>query len=236
MRFPALHKHSRRKNRTVDIDHNLSQQLIAEYIKLQEELAGQYSPQSHSKTPSPRLTADGKYSIKSAYAMHFEGKTQCAAAAQTWKTKAPPKCKFLVWLMLQDRIWIAARLQIRGWPSTSVSYVSEILRLRCTCFASAMWQEKSGSRLGTGFRQTSLMPENWDQTATMTEWFTGLVAAATPSTRPGMRSMVTLTIWELWRERNNRIFRKEVRSVQQIVFTIQDEARTWAFAGNNDLK
>jgi hypothetical protein len=80
------------------------------------------------------------------------------------------------------------------------------------------------------------MPENWDQTATMTEWFTGLVAAATPSTRPGMRSMVTLTIWELWRERNNRIFRKEVRSVQQIVFTIQDEARTWAFAGNNDLK
>jgi hypothetical protein len=48
--------------------------------------------------------------------------------------------------------------------------------------------------------------------------------------------MATLTIWELWIERNSRVFKKVARSVQQIVYTIQDEARTWAFAGNRGLE
>jgi hypothetical protein len=28
----------------------------------------------------------------------------------TWQTKAPLKCRFFVWLMLQNRVWMAARL------------------------------------------------------------------------------------------------------------------------------
>ena len=67
-------------------------------------------------------------------------------------------------------------------------------------------------------------------------WFTDLVATADPSLRPGLHSLVTLTIWEIWRERNNLVFRKETRTVWQIMYSIQDEARTWRFAGNRDLE
>ena len=67
-------------------------------------------------------------------------------------------------------------------------------------------------------------------------WFTDLVATADPSLRPGLQSLVTLTIWEIWRERNNLVFRKVTRTVRQIVYNIQDEARTWRFAGNRDLE
>jgi hypothetical protein len=104
--------------------------------------------------------------------------------------------------------------------------------LFCECLmAREVWKQ-----VGNWIQAASLMPENWDQTADMGEWFTGLVTAAAPSVRPGMRSMATLTIWELWIERNSRVFKKVARSVQQIVYTIQDEARTWAFAGNRGLE
>ncbi|CAD6253342.1 unnamed protein product [Miscanthus lutarioriparius] len=82
----------------------------------------------------------------------------------------------------------------------------------------------------------SLIPANWNNSSTMGDWFTDMVAAADPSIlRPGLQSMVTLTIWEIWRERNNLVFRKETRTVWQIMYSIQDEARTWRFAGNRDI-
>jgi hypothetical protein len=57
-RFPALHKHSKRKNRMVaealtnncwirDIDHSLNQQLIAEYVSLYSDLEGVTLVEAH---------------------------------------------------------------------------------------------------------------------------------------------------------------------------------------------
>jgi len=100
-----------------DIDYNLNQELIVEYVQLWEELENIALLDSQQDSITWILTPDGTYSAKSAYAMHFIGNTQCQTATQTWKTKAPPKCKFFIWLMLQNRIWTAARLQIRGWPN-----------------------------------------------------------------------------------------------------------------------
>jgi hypothetical protein len=35
-----------------------------------------------------------------------------------------------------------------------------------------------------------------------------------------------LVVWEVWRERNNRVFRKVARTVSQIIYDIQDEPKT----------
>jgi hypothetical protein len=79
------------------------------------------------------------------------------------------------------------------------------------------------------------MPENWRQAEDVTTWFTELVTETTMSKRQGVSSMVILTIWEIWNERNGRIFRKASRNLNQVLHSIQDEARTWAFAGNREL-
>lgn len=41
-----------------------------------------------------KLTVHGEYTAGSAYIMQFEGAAKSLTADLTWKTKAPPKCKF----------------------------------------------------------------------------------------------------------------------------------------------
>jgi hypothetical protein len=48
--------------------------------------------------------------------------------------------------------------------------------------------------------------------------------------------MVMLTTWELWRERNNRVFSRSSRMPEQVFRAIQEEARTWVRAGNRGLE
>lgn len=246
-RFPSLHKHSRRKNRTVadvlddshwisDIDYNLNLELISEYISLWEDLDSVVLVDEQEDSATWTLTSDGKYSTKSAYSIQFAGKTKCLTASQTWKTKAPPKCKFFAWLMLKDRIWTAARLQRRGWPNEyfcqlCIRNLETTTHLFCECFLTReIWEQ-----VAIWIQAPSLLPGNWSFDSTMEDWFTDLVASANESRRPGLQSIVLLTIWEVWRERNNRVFRREARSVSHIVAAIQDEARTWTMAGNRDL-
>ena len=169
--------------------------------------------------------------------MHFIGRTQCESAAQTWKTKAPPKCKFFIWLMLQNRIWTAALLQIRGWPNEyfcqlCLRNLETTRHLFCECpMAREVWKQ-----VGNWIQAPSLMPENRSQIEDLDTWSVALVAEAPPSTRPGMRSVVTLMIWELWIERNSRVFKKGSKTAQRVLHSIPDEARNWMLAGNKGLE
>lgn len=109
--FPALLKHSKRKNRSVkealedekwiqDIDHNLTQNLIAEFIALWGLLQDVTLTPHQEDVITWLYIADGVYTAKSAYHLQFLGKITSSTASVTWKTKAPPKCRFFTWLML----------------------------------------------------------------------------------------------------------------------------------------
>lgn len=44
-----------------------------------------------------------------------------------------------------------------------------------------------------------LMPSNWDDNATIEEWFLDMGAGGQASARPAIQS-ISLTGWEIWRE------------------------------------
>jgi hypothetical protein len=60
--------------------------------------------------------ANGTYSSKSCYLGMFRGSVAMAGALQVWKSRAPAKCRFFLWLVLRDRCWTADRLERRGLP------------------------------------------------------------------------------------------------------------------------
>jgi hypothetical protein len=60
------------------------------------------------------------YSTKSCYLSMFHGSVSMAGALQVWKSWAPAKCKFFLWLALHDTCWTADRLERRRLPRPSV--------------------------------------------------------------------------------------------------------------------
>jgi hypothetical protein len=246
--FPELFKHSKRKNRLVvdaltnnvwvrDVDHNMSQQVIAEYLHLSDRLQNvALAPTQEDKIIWVH-SANGQYSARSAYKMQFEGLGNCNMAGFTWETKAPPKCRFFTWLLLQNRIWTAARLQIRQWPNEyfcqlCIRNLETAFHLFVECpVVRSIWD-----RVAIWVRSSNLAPVNWGRANNMKDWLLQLINSLPPAATQGLRSLIMLVLWEVWRERNARVFRKECRQVQRIMAGIYDEAKMWAYAGIKGLQ
>ena len=63
-----------------------------------------------------KFNADGQYTAKSAYEVQFRG-SFCSFRPQCiWSVYAEPKHRFFTWLLVQERILTADKLQDRNWP------------------------------------------------------------------------------------------------------------------------
>jgi hypothetical protein len=128
--FPRLFGRSRRKNKTVgatvngnswihDLHRRFPPELLPEFLSLWHLL-----PDIMLRPETPDsirwiLTSNGCYSAASAYRLHFEGQVRSIAPAMIWSTWAPPKCWIFAWLLLQNRLWCADRLQRRQCPNSN---------------------------------------------------------------------------------------------------------------------
>ena len=63
-----------------------------------------------------QFSSSGVYSAKSAYEGFFIGVVQFGPWERIWKSWAPGKCKFFMWLVAHNRCWTADRLAKRGLP------------------------------------------------------------------------------------------------------------------------
>lgn len=82
-----------------DVDYNMNQKIIAEFISLWVLQETTLIPSEEDRI-TWKHTSDGQYSASSAYRLQFIGATTSMTAECTWTTKAPPKCRFFIWLML----------------------------------------------------------------------------------------------------------------------------------------
>lgn len=100
-----------------------------------------------------------------------------------------------IWLMLQNRIWTAACLQLRGWPNEYICQLC-IRNLETTqhLFRECHVTRNVSEEVAKWIQAAFFMSANWNHTTNMGEWFIDLVVAATTSIRPGLQSMVMLTI------------------------------------------
>ena len=63
-----------------------------------------------------KVSSSGSYNAAPAYKLQFLGGTRSPFRSLFWKAWAS-RCKFFVWLLLQDRTWCADQLLRRGWPN-----------------------------------------------------------------------------------------------------------------------
>ncbi|RLN23390.1 hypothetical protein C2845_PM07G26090 [Panicum miliaceum] len=67
------------------------------------------------------------------------------------------------------------------------------------------------------------------------DWWARLRAFLPPTKRKGFDSLFSLIAWELWKERNARVFHNAAAPVPQLVQTIRHFGEQWVLAGVKKL-
>jgi hypothetical protein len=127
---PNLYTLAWRKNQTVKDDllnHNWTRGLwrmetvhqMAEFVKLWDLVLVQQLNDQDDQILW-RWTADGTYTIKSAYLAQFSRSYSDIMANSIWKAHAKGKLKFFAWLLVQANILTADKLELRHWPCNPI--------------------------------------------------------------------------------------------------------------------
>jgi hypothetical protein len=150
-------------------------------------------------------SSSGQFSSKSCYKAFFLGSITFEPWKRLWKTWAPPKCKFFIWLAIRNKCWTADRLHKRGLDQTEVCPLCDqepenIQHLLCTCvFARQFWYYILPS-LG----MANLSPDSNE--STFADWWAKFSKQVHKSKRRGFNSIIILGAWCLWLHRNKVVF------------------------------
>jgi hypothetical protein len=77
--------------------------VLLEYFELYQRLEGVVLQSEMSDTHIWRLSASGQFSTKSAHRTLLQGATYFEPAERVWKSCAPNKCKFFMWLVEHNK-------------------------------------------------------------------------------------------------------------------------------------
>jgi hypothetical protein len=124
-----------------DISRPLTVPIILQYLDAQQCIDPIHL---HADEPDHfvwRWTASEQYNSISAYKAMFVGESSIMGVKELWKTRAPNRCRFFIWLSLHGRCWMTGRLFKHGLRSedTCALCSKEIEtsdHLLCQCFFS----------------------------------------------------------------------------------------------------
>jgi hypothetical protein len=244
---PMIFEVSKRKNRCVQdalagnkwiadiVVDTFTIEHISQFITLAGLLHDIIPTPGTEDTISWTLTPNGVYSVGSAYKAQFVGSIPCTFKNVVWESWAPPKCRFFAWLAVQNRLWTSDRLEKRGLPHQPScplckcqAETARHIMFECR-YSRRIWRQAVAwlscpslvQDLGSG-RQTVL--QYWQ------------AAALSPTAHPqGLKSAITLITWELWKERNARVFNNKATMPSTLMQKIKDESKNWILAGAKHL-
>ena len=93
------------------------------------------------------------------------------------------------------------------------------------------WSRKVWSALAASMHIDALKPDSWGDLSTINEWLLLCRTRSPTEKRKGVQSLILLASWEIWLERNRRVFQRKELSVDLLVRRIRDEAVLWNVAG-----
>jgi hypothetical protein len=91
---------------------------------------------------------------------------------------------------------------------------------------------KVWSHVAARLNQQVLSPEAWQmEQLNIKSWYRKVVGNQTKETRRITFPLANMICWEIWNERNRRIFNKKDLPVQVFISKIMDEIDVWRLAG-----
>lgn len=168
-----------------------------------------------------RWTADGQYTAKSAYQAQLVGSYCSFDSKALWGAKVEGKHWFFAWLLVQCKILTADKLVKRNWPCNEICQLcdqihesAEHLILHCV-YAKEIWLQMSSE--SEGLLQVPL------DDVSMEEWWNTSIQGRDRKLKQRIASLMIYTAWNIWRERNRRIFEGKTALPARVVELIKEE-------------
>lgn len=172
----------------------------------------------------------GTYTASAAYDMQFPQAEQSCFKSLIWKAKGPGKIKIFAWLH-HNRLWCNDRLQRRGWPNCyfcplCVRSLESSLHVIWDCpFSREIWREAASWRFCSALKPPDrLLPSS-------TRICQGIIRRAAPEHRKGIRSMILMIAWAIWKLRNDCIFRGKTARATDVIAAIRADMEQWRLGG-----
>jgi hypothetical protein len=170
----------------------------------------------------------GAYTAKDTYLMLCQGSIKCCYATLIWGSYAPLKCKIFMWLAIRYRLWTSERRFRHGLQEQSEACftclqeedtVDHILT-QCT-YARSVWL---GCLQEHQFRVTAPQADT-----ELKRWWTENRKRLRRRDRRRFDTLVILTTWTLWKQRNARVFQNVQKQCNeyQVIRMIKEELSGW---------
>jgi hypothetical protein len=180
-----------------------------------------------------RWTTDGVYKTASWYRLMLHGSVRFSSWKLTWKSLAPPRVKFFLWLAYQDRCWTSDRLAHRGLqhPPRCVLCDHEMGTMEhilggCP-YSRITWHEVQLQIRSL----TAILVDG----VLFVDWWDTTIRASPNTARKGISVAIMLTSWWLWKRRSAIFFDDARPNLHGLVVTIKAKAKSWATAGASGL-
>lgn len=130
-----------------DLGPDLSQAELAQFLRLWDRLSTVQLRPDVTDAVRWAWETSGDYSVRSAYASKFIGQEHDLRASFIWRSRAPLRCRFFNWLILNNQVWTSDRLARRGLPHQVVCPLCDqdqetVDHLMLSCvFSRSVWFE-----------------------------------------------------------------------------------------------
>jgi hypothetical protein len=166
-------------------------------------------------------TSDGKYSAKSAYGVQFFGSYCTFNNKAIWRAEVEGKHRLFAWLLVQGRILTVENLMVRNIQCDPVCALCDQdletarhLCLHCV-FAREVWVLVADWTRG----DISVPVAELD----LESWWNSSIQSTVKEKRRRVASLLIYTAWNIWKERNRRVFQGKSMTSQQVLYLIKED-------------
>jgi hypothetical protein len=217
-----------------DIKGALSVGVLIDYLQLWEMLSAIELQPGVEDRHIFSIAPDGMYSAKSAYNGLFMGSVSFGHFTRVWKTWAPPKCRFFIWLAAHNKCWTTDRLAKKGLNHHEkcllYDQADETLdHLLVACSLSRVFWYPLFRKFGLH----SLAPQ--PTVTSFLNWWEEVSEVVSGVTRKGLNSLIILGAWTIWIHRNKCVFDGLSPCLTYILAWADEERSRWEAAGAKAL-
>lgn len=157
----------------------------------------------------------GKYSTNSAYNFHFS-----AHLERTWSIQAEGKIKFFLWLLIQNKLWMADRLRALDWPhNDKCLFCDQTIESARHLFLKCPYEKE----VWFVFSQENERATQAAEAATVKKWWLKLTRGSRNNEYIKREvTVATYIIWNIWVERNRRTFEGKKRTPSELKGQIKE--------------